>query len=109
MFAQYSVLSFSLLSLFSQSVFAVDNLVDVGYAKYRGQHLPSGVSQWLGIRYAAPPLGGLRFEPPHEPNKVDDVQEAIEVSPRMNMIMINHLLELITLQLARCPLFNNAR
>ncbi|KAI0339789.1 triacylglycerol lipase [Trametopsis cervina] len=46
---------------------AVDPLVDVGNTKYLGTALPNGVSQWLGMRFAAPPLGNLRFRAPVSP------------------------------------------
>ncbi|CAG8952486.1 hypothetical protein HYFRA_00001233 [Hymenoscyphus fraxineus] len=41
--------------------------VDLGYAKYRGANVKNGVSQWLGMRYAAPPLGDLRWRAPADP------------------------------------------
>ncbi|KAH8662840.1 Alpha/Beta hydrolase protein [Tricladium varicosporioides] len=54
-----------LISLLSVAlVVAVDPIVDLSYSKYEGTALPNGVSQWLGIRYAAPPLGNLRFAAP---------------------------------------------
>ena len=31
--------------------------VDLGYSQYQGTVLSSGINQYLGIRYAAPPLG----------------------------------------------------
>lgn len=54
---------------FFSNVYAVDNLVDVGYAKYRGAVVDStrGVSAWKGIQYAAPPIGSLRFAAPQDP------------------------------------------
>ncbi|KAK3362348.1 Alpha/Beta hydrolase protein [Lasiosphaeria hispida] len=45
----------------------VNPLVNVTYSQYIGQPLASGITQWLGIRYAAPPLGNLRFAPPQDP------------------------------------------
>ena len=39
-------------------------VVDLGYAKYQGDTYPGGISQWLGIRYAQPPVGDLRFAAP---------------------------------------------
>ena len=39
-------------------------VVDLGYVKYRGDTYPGGISQWLGIRYAQPPVGDLRFAAP---------------------------------------------
>ena len=55
---------------------AVDPLVDVGNTKYLGTTLPNGIKQWLGIRYAAPPLGDLRFRAPVDP----PVNETIQVA-----------------------------
>ncbi|KAL6870408.1 Alpha/Beta hydrolase protein [Trichoderma novae-zelandiae] len=55
---------------------AVQETVDVGYSVYKGQALSNGVSQWLGIRYAAPPLGELRFAPPQDPLRTEGVQDA---------------------------------
>lgn len=58
---------------------AVEETVDVGYSVYKGQALPNGVSQWLGIRYAAPPLGELRFAPPQDPLRTEGIQNATQV------------------------------
>lgn len=60
---------------------AVSPTVDVGYAKYKGQALPNGLTQWLGMRYAAPPTGKLRFQPPQDPSEEDGVQPADKVRP----------------------------
>ncbi|KAL7898272.1 Alpha/Beta hydrolase protein [Trichoderma sp. SZMC 28014] len=57
---------------------AVEETVDVGYSVYQGQALPNGVSQWLGIRYAAPPLGELRFAPPQDPLHTEGIQNATQ-------------------------------
>jgi hypothetical protein len=43
--------------------------VDLGYTQYEGYKLPSGINQWLGMRYAAAPLGDLRFKAPQDPPK----------------------------------------
>ncbi|GAB1212872.1 hypothetical protein ATERTT37_002021 [Aspergillus terreus] len=51
-------------------------VVDLGYARYRGQTLSSGVNQWLGIRYAAPPVGPLRFAAPQDPRPMEGIQYA---------------------------------
>lgn len=48
-------------------VTAIDSCVHLGYSSYNGVALPNGVTQWLGIRYAAPPLGNLRFAAPQDP------------------------------------------
>lgn len=41
--------------------------VDLGYSHYQGSNGAPGVSQWLGIRYAAAPVGDLRFKAPQDP------------------------------------------
>ncbi|KAI0099733.1 vacuolar triacylglycerol lipase [Nemania sp. FL0031] len=41
---------------------------------YTGIAGSDGVAQWLGIRYAAPPIGDLRFMPPADPSCSDGVQ-----------------------------------
>jgi hypothetical protein len=51
------------------TVGAVKPLVDVSYSKYQGVSLENGVTQWLGVRYAAPPVGDLRFAAPCDPVK----------------------------------------
>jgi cholinesterase len=66
-------------ALLASSALAVGEIVDVGYASYKGQRLPNGLSQWLGMRYAAPPLGDLRFMPPQDPEEHDAVQPADQV------------------------------
>lgn len=75
MYPSAFILAASLIKL----VFAVPPLVDVNYTKYLGSELPNGVSQWLGIRFAAPPVGNLRFRAPVDPLKNDTVQIADEV------------------------------
>lgn len=63
----------------ASTVTAVDPLVDVSYTKYLGSAYSSGVTQWLGIRFAAPPLGDLRFSAPQDPIANDTVQVADQV------------------------------
>jgi len=50
--------------------------VDLGYTQYQGTYAANGVSQWLGIRYAAPPLGDLRFRAAADPLVNNNVQIA---------------------------------
>ena len=59
--------------------FAVDPLVDVGYTKYLGTALPNGISQWLGMRFASPPTGNLRFRSPIDPSVNNTIQAADQV------------------------------
>jgi len=54
-------------------------IVDLGYSQYQGIGLSSGVNQYLGMRYAAPPLGDLRFRAPADPLKTSGIQNATSV------------------------------
>lgn len=58
-----------------------DALVDLGYSSYQGTVLggPGGVNQYLGMRFAAAPLGDLRWRAPQEPAVTSDVVDAISV------------------------------
>ncbi|CAL5868668.1 uncharacterized protein PFLUO_LOCUS2895 [Penicillium psychrofluorescens] len=51
-------------------------IVNLGYASYKGRSLSNGVSQWLGVRFAAAPVGPLRFAAPQDPPKQHGVQLA---------------------------------
>ena len=44
-----------------------NRVVNVTYTSYAGTAPHNGITQWLGIRYAAPPLGDWRFAPPQDP------------------------------------------
>ncbi|KFZ18670.1 hypothetical protein V501_01087 [Pseudogymnoascus sp. VKM F-4519 (FW-2642)] len=55
-------------------------VVDLGYSQYEGTALSSGVDQYLGMRFAAPPLGNLRFKAPAEPLTATGIQIATEVA-----------------------------
>ncbi|KAJ6563667.1 Alpha/Beta hydrolase protein [Mycena vulgaris] len=50
-------------------------IVDLGYAKYQGAVSSSNITHFLGIRYAAAPLGDLRFRAPLPPAHVPGVQD----------------------------------
>ncbi|KAE9363534.1 alpha/beta-hydrolase [Stipitochalara longipes BDJ] len=56
-------------------------VVDLGYSKYRGTTLSSGVNQYVGMRYAAPPVGPLRFRAPAAPLTRTGVQNATSFQP----------------------------
>ncbi|KAJ3550538.1 hypothetical protein NM688_g5059 [Phlebia brevispora] len=63
----YKVLSRALCALAFVSTIClatVDNVVDLGYAKYRGNVSYPNTVAYLGIPYAEPPLGDLRFRAP---------------------------------------------
>ncbi|KAK0376841.1 carboxylesterase [Colletotrichum limetticola] len=55
--------------------------VDLGYARYSGNSLPSGVNQFLGMRYAAPPIGNLRWRAPQDPEPKEGTTDAIDFGP----------------------------
>ena len=54
-------------------------LVDLNYTVYEGQRLPNGIDRFLGMRYAAPPVGELRWRAPAEPVHTGGVELAIRV------------------------------
>lgn len=59
---------------------AVDVTVSLDYSTYIGTaQSGTGVSEWLGIRFAAPPLGDLRFARPQDPVVVSTPQPANQV------------------------------
>lgn len=61
------------------SFFSTSSTVDLGYATYAAANtsLTPGVISFLGIRYAAPPTGDLRFAAPRAPDPVDGVQQSV--------------------------------
>ncbi|ORY57901.1 Alpha/Beta hydrolase protein [Pseudomassariella vexata] len=66
------------LCALSTVVEAVSLSVTTGCNIYTGLALPNGISYWLGVRYAAPPIGDLRFMPPQDPPCNNEVQLATE-------------------------------
>lgn len=65
---------------------ASDHIVDLGYGRYQGIALPNGITQWLGIRYAAAPVGKLRFRAPHNPVVNRTLQVANKVCPLLVLL-----------------------
>ncbi|MCJ1393470.1 hypothetical protein MMC18_006345 [Xylographa bjoerkii] len=55
---------------------AVDKVVSLTYGKYQGTVLANGLTSWLGIRYAAAPVGNLRFAAPQDPPGHDGIEAA---------------------------------
>ncbi|PYH94386.1 carboxylesterase estA [Aspergillus ellipticus CBS 707.79] len=55
--------------------------IDLAYSKYQGIRLPGGVDEYLGMRYAAPPLGDLRFRAPQDPNTNGTLESATAYGP----------------------------
>ncbi|KAF7593858.1 hypothetical protein BBP40_010668 [Aspergillus hancockii] len=73
---------FPLVFLFLSLATSQGVVVDLDYAQYRGKRLSSRVVQWLGIRYAAPPTGSLRFSAPQDPPVIAGIQNAFEHGPK---------------------------
>ena len=55
-------------------------LVQTLYGKVQGVQ-EGTVSSWKGIPYAQPPLGALRFRPPHPPKAWSDIRQATQFGP----------------------------
>lgn len=51
-------------------------VVDLGYAKYQGVALDGGVTKFLGMRFAAPPVGDRRWRAPQDPIANHTIQNA---------------------------------
>lgn len=57
-----------------------ENAVDLGYAKYVSSTNGLGVNEFLGMRFAAPPLGDLRFRAPQDALPENETIKADKVS-----------------------------
>ncbi|KAL1725215.1 Alpha/Beta hydrolase protein [Schizophyllum commune] len=82
MFSQLKDSRTFLLPVF-QPIFNATNvpgpIVDLGYAAYEGAFDPvSNVTQFLGMRYAAPPTGENRWRPPQPPLHEEGILKATE-------------------------------
>lgn len=54
--------------------------IDLGYTTVQGLQYPGGISQWLGVRYAQPPLENLRFAAPQNVTANSTIQMVTQVS-----------------------------
>lgn len=50
-------------------------IVDLGYSIYEGTDLGNGQNQFIGVRFAAPPLGELRWKKPQPPLRTTGIQQ----------------------------------
>ncbi|EGN99360.1 hypothetical protein SERLA73DRAFT_108823 [Serpula lacrymans var. lacrymans S7.3] len=58
-------------------------IVDLGYAQYQGTlDTSTNITSFLSIRYAAPPIGELRWQAPQPPLATSGIQQATE-NPNM--------------------------
>jgi len=55
-------------------------VVQLDYGTYQGNFLSAGVHEFLGMRFAAPPTGDLRWRAPSHPFTFDGTQNATVVS-----------------------------
>ncbi|EAU30772.1 conserved hypothetical protein [Aspergillus terreus NIH2624] len=58
-------------------------IVDLGYSSYQGYNeATTGLNIWKGIRYASPPVGHLRWQPPTPPAKnTSQIIPAVDQAP----------------------------
>ncbi|KAK7542929.1 Alpha/Beta hydrolase protein [Phyllosticta citricarpa] len=69
------------LALSLSVVHGVDPQVPLNYTTYEGTPYSNGITAWLGIRFAAPPTGNLRFAAPLDPPVTGGVQAANQHGP----------------------------
>ncbi|PKS10995.1 hypothetical protein jhhlp_002754 [Lomentospora prolificans] len=60
---------------------AVAPLVDLGYTQLQGVSQASGATQWLGVGYAAAPVGVMRFGAPLDPPPTREVVDVTQFKP----------------------------
>ncbi|KAF8158914.1 alpha beta-hydrolase [Mycena galopus ATCC 62051] len=74
----------ALISLvFAQGTAAAAPIIYLGYAQYQGVVDPNlNITAFLGIRYAAPPTGPLRFQAPAPPSQIAGIQQALSDPPQ---------------------------
>lgn len=77
-----------LVALPGLSSAALPTVVGDSCNQYAGTaNVTTGVTKWLGIRYAAPPVGDLRFMPPQDAPCQTGVQNATQVSSFPRLIL----------------------
>ncbi|KAJ8594571.1 alpha/beta-hydrolase [Rhizopogon salebrosus TDB-379] len=78
----------------SSSPLTPAHIVDLGYARYRGSvDTATNTTSFLGIRYAAPPVGKLRWAAPQHPQTTSGVQPA---TMQPNACYQAHIVEALT-------------
>ncbi|KAG1753271.1 Alpha/Beta hydrolase protein [Suillus lakei] len=67
----------ALEALSSPAATVSGSIVNLGYVQYQGSvDTATNITSFLGIRYAAPPVGDLRWAAPQPPSTVSGVQQA---------------------------------
>ncbi|KAF2036217.1 alpha/beta-hydrolase [Setomelanomma holmii] len=66
-----------------QHVAALNETIDLGYARYRGKDIGNGVMRWAGMRYArsVSRVDGLRFTAPQDPIDERGIVDATMFGP----------------------------
>ena len=78
----------SALPLSSSQSLSRSAVIDLGYSRYQGIALSNGVDEYLGMRYAKPPLTELRFRAPEDPELTDGVVDATAVSANASTLIV---------------------
>lgn len=60
----------------------MDSVAQIPQGKLRGRDLDDGVTAFMGIPYAAPPVGPLRWKPPQPPASWDGIRDATRAGAR---------------------------
>ncbi|KAG1856414.1 Alpha/Beta hydrolase protein [Suillus subluteus] len=89
--ANLLVVSQVLLALEALSATVSVPIVNLGYAQYQGSvDTATNITSFLGIRYAAPPVGDLRWAAPQPPLTVSGVQQATTQPNECNQAVIGN-------------------
>ena len=73
---------FLLVVLCTVHCLSLESVVSISDGRYQGIPQSNGITRWLGMRYAAAPLGPLRFAAPQDPPKHDGIKGANQVCHR---------------------------
>lgn len=60
----------------------MESIIRISQGQLRGRELDNGVTAFMGVPYAAPPVGALRWRPPQPAAKWDGVRDATRAGAR---------------------------